>query len=96
MLRFKTGRGIAALCVLFTMSASAFAAEFTRGEITKIDAQQKKLTIRHEELTNLDMPAMTMVFAVAEDAMIENVSEGQSIEFIAERVNGKLTVTEIK
>ncbi|MEC9244763.1 MAG: copper-binding protein [Pseudomonadota bacterium] len=81
------------------IAAGAFAAhaqEYTKGEVTKIDAAQKKLTINHEELANLDMPAMTMVFVVAEDSMIEEVKVGQKIEFVAERVNGRLTVTDIK
>ena len=43
-------------------------AEYVKGEVTKIDTKQKKLTIKHEPLANLDMPAMTMVFVVAEDA----------------------------
>lgn len=42
------------------------------------------------------MPAMTMVFRVKDDAMLEKLKEGASIEFVAERVEGKLTVTEIK
>ncbi len=72
------------------------AAEFTKGEVTKVDAKQKKITIRHEALENLDMPAMTMVFVVADDAMLERVAPGQAIEFIADRVNGRITVVEIK
>jgi len=46
-------------------------------------------------LVKLDMPAMTMVFR-ADAAMIDSMSEGQEIEFVADRVEGKLTVTEIK
>jgi Cu/Ag efflux protein CusF len=77
-----------------TMATSA--QEYTKGEVTKIDAAQKKLTINHEDLVNLDMPAMTMVFVVAEDSMIDEVKVGQKIEFVAERVNGRITVTDIK
>src|SRR5688572_20364432 len=32
------------------------------GEVRKVDKQQGKLTLRHGPLSNLDMPAMTMVF----------------------------------
>jgi Cu/Ag efflux protein CusF len=39
---------------------------------------------------------MTMVFVVAEDAMLDEVKVGQPIEFTAERVNGRITVTDIK
>ena len=41
------------------------------------------------------MPAMTMVFR-ADEAMMSKMSEGQDIEFVADRVKGKLTVTQIK
>lgn len=79
---------------LVTMSA-AFAAEFTNGEVTKVDPKLKKITIKHGELKSLGMPAMTMVFVVADDAMLD-VKPGQAIEFTADRINGKITVTEIK
>ena len=78
------------------LAGGASAQEYTSGEVTKIDAAQKKLTIKHGELTNLDMLAMTMVFVVAEDSMIEEVEVGQKIEFTADRVNGRITVTDIK
>lgn len=72
------------------------AAEFTRGEVKKIDAAQKKLTVKHEELKSLEMPAMTMVFAVADDAMLTSVKVGQKIEFVAERLNGRITIMQLK
>ncbi|MCZ4354816.1 copper-binding protein [Roseovarius aestuarii] len=69
--------------------------EFTTGKIKKIDAEAGKVTIIHGPLVNLDMPAMTMVFR-ADEATIANMSEGQDIEFVADRVKGKLTVTQMK
>ncbi|KMK67561.1 copper-binding protein [Puniceibacterium sp. IMCC21224] len=69
--------------------------EYTTGKIKKIDAKASKVTIIHGPLVNLDMPAMTMVFR-ADEATIANMSEGQEIEFVAERVKGKLTVTQMK
>ena len=74
----------------------ALAAEFTKGTVKKVDARAKKVTLIHEELKDLDMPAMTMVFRVEDDAILEKLNEGAKIEFIAERVNGKLTVTQVK
>lgn len=69
--------------------------EYTTGTIKKIDAKAGKVTIIHGPLTNLDMPAMTMVFR-ADEAVLENMSEGQDIQFVADRIKGKLTVTAIK
>ncbi|MGO8117706.1 copper-binding protein [Rhizobium leguminosarum] len=88
------------LSVAALLSASAafgaFAQEFTKGVVNKIDAKANKVTIKHEDLKNLDMPAMTMVFRVEEPALLERLKKGSNIEFVAERVNGKLTVTEVK
>jgi len=82
--------------LMLGLAGQAFAAEYTKGEVTKVDAKQKKVTIKHEPLENLDMPAMTMVFVVADDAMLGKVKAGQTIEFVADRVNGRITVVEIK
>ncbi len=78
------------------LATAAFATEYTKGTVKKVDLKGKKVTIIHEELKNLDMPAMTMVFRVADDAMLEKVQEGQEIEFSADRINGNLTVVELK
>ena len=66
------------------------------GTVTKVDTQWSKLTIDHGPLENLDMPAMKMVFVVADPAMLEGLSEGSRVRFVADRMNGKLTVTEIE
>lgn len=69
--------------------------EYTSGKIKKINAQAGKVTIIHGPLVNLDMPSMTMVFR-ADEATIARMSEGQEIEFVADRVKGKLTVTTLR
>ena len=84
----KTSILITAAAALALGTAAATAQEYTSGEVTKIDAGQKKLTIKHGELANLDMPAMTMVFVVAEDSMIEEVAVGQKIEFQRGQMSG--------
>jgi Cu/Ag efflux protein CusF len=84
------------LTLALMVSGSAVAEEYVKGEVVKVDTKQKKLTIKHEPLTNLDMPGMTMVFVVADDDMLDKVRAGESIEFTADRVNGRITVTAIK
>jgi len=77
-------------------AAAVMAAEYTKGVVKKVDEKASKVTIRHEELKNLDMPAMTMVFAVPDKSTLGKLKQGEQIEFVAERVKGKLTVTEVK
>ena len=87
---------LSTLALVLAIGGNALAQEYVKGEVLKIDTKQKKLTIKHEPLMNLDMPAMTMVFVVAEDGMLKKVKSGQKIEFTADRVNGRITVTGIK
>lgn len=68
----------------------------TKGEVTKIDEGQGKITIKHEPIKNLDMDAMTMVFRVKDPAVLKTVKVGDKVTFEADRVNGAITVTSIK
>lgn len=43
-----------------------------------------------------DAASTKMVFVVTDAAMLVGLSEGTKIRFLADRVNGKLTVTEIE
>lgn len=79
-----------------TTAGSAWSAEMADGMIKKIDAAQKKITIKHGELKDLEMPAMTMVFAAGDAVDLAKLKAGQKVKFMASRVNGRLTVTEIK
>jgi len=66
------------------------------GEVRKIDKAQGKVTLRHGPITNLDMPGMTMVFKVTDAKMLEEINEGDKVQFAADKVNGVYTVTVIK
>jgi Cu(I)/Ag(I) efflux system protein CusF len=68
----------------------------TDGEVKKVDKDSGKLTIKHGPLPNLDMPSMTMVFRVKDPAMLDHVKEGDKIRFVADRVNGAITIVELK
>jgi Cu/Ag efflux protein CusF len=71
-------------------------AGMSHGEIKKVDAAAGKLTIKHGPLENLGMDAMTMVFKVKDPAMISQVKVGDKIDFVAEEVDGALTVTKLQ
>ncbi|NIF85436.1 copper-binding protein [Comamonas sp. Tr-654] len=68
----------------------------TAGEITRVDARTGKLTIRHEEIKNLDMPPMTMVFALAGSAQSASFKAGDKVLFHAEDKDGSLIITRIQ
>lgn len=87
---------MSAILVATLFFSSAIAEEFTKGVVKKIDMKKKKVSIIHEEITNLEMPAMTMVFRTIDEDMLTKMKAGDEIEFVAERVKGKLTVTKLK
>ncbi|MGL5812387.1 MAG: copper-binding protein [Aeromonas sp.] len=65
----------------------------TRGVITRIDAANGKVGIKHEAISNLKMPPMTMTFLVADPALLEGFEAGDAVSFHAANPAGKLTVT---
>ena len=68
----------------------------TQGEVRKVDREARKVTIRHDPIRNLDMPAMTMVFRVADPAMLNRIKAGDRIRFVADKVGGAYTVMQIE
>ncbi|KWT68535.1 MULTISPECIES: copper-binding protein [unclassified Variovorax] len=79
-----------------SVAPSSAAGELADGEVRKVDKEGKKLTLRHGPLKNLDMPAMTMVFQVREEAMLDKVQAGDKVRFQAEKIDGKFTVTKLE
>jgi len=66
------------------------------GEVKKVDRENKKMTIKHGELKNLDMPGMTMVFQIRSTTLLENFKAGDKVKFIAEKLDGAFVVTDMQ
>jgi Cu/Ag efflux protein CusF len=68
----------------------------TEGVVKKINLDSGKITLRHGPITNLDMPAMTMVFHAQPPSLLNTVKVADKVKFHAESINGALTVTAIQ
>ena len=77
-------------------AATSAAAALTEGEVKKVDKEAGKITLRHGEIRNLNMAAMTMVLRVQDPAMLEQVQVGDKVKFAAERVNGAFTIVQLQ
>ena len=66
------------------------------GEVRKVDMEYKKITIKHGEIKNLDMPGMTMVFGVKDAALLDKIKAGDKVKFSAEKSGGAIVVTNIQ
>lgn len=94
-------RKISALVVALMLGLGLFAAlaepPLVAGEVIKVDAAAKKITIKHGPIPQLHMDAgMTMVYAAPDPAVLSAVKAGDKINFVADQVNGQYTVTKIE
>jgi len=71
-------------------------AELSEGEITRWDPRTLRLTLKHGEIKNLEMPPMTMVFRVAEASVVGDLKLGDKVRFRAEQANGAYHVKRIE
>jgi Cu(I)/Ag(I) efflux system periplasmic protein CusF len=76
--------------------AAPMSGDMTDGEVRKVDKENKKITLKHGVIKNLDMPGMTMVFQVKDAAMLGSVKAGDKIKFKAEQTGSAIVVTEIQ
>lgn len=90
-------KNIVSIALIATLLASPGWADgnMVKAEVVKVDKPAGKITLKHGPIKNLDMDAMTMVFRVADPAMLEKVKAGDRIEIEADRVNGAITVVKI-
>ncbi|MEX2199060.1 MAG: copper-binding protein [Burkholderiales bacterium] len=87
---------IALLALLLAALPAGAAGDMTDAEVRKVDRDAKKITLKHGEIKNLDMPPMTMVFQVKDAAMLEAVKTGDKVRFSADKVGGAYTLTSIE
>jgi Cu(I)/Ag(I) efflux system periplasmic protein CusF len=108
MIKFNTTLGAIAIALLSVagpviaqmptdqgkMGSTAMPA-LTDGEVKKIDKDAGKITIKHGEIKHMEMPGMTMVFAVSDSKMLDKVKVGDKVRFMVEQQPGKMVVTRL-
>ena len=65
------------------------------GIVKGVDASARKITLHHGDIPGL-MKGMTMTFSVAPSVGLENVSEGDRVDFRIEQEGSVYTVTEVR
>jgi Cu/Ag efflux protein CusF len=66
------------------------------GEVRRVNAEAKKITIAHGPLKAFDMPPMTMPFAVKDPALLAKVKVGDKVRFALEKAGDDLVITRIE
>ena len=73
-------------------AAASAEMQMVDGQVNKVDKAAGKVTLSHGPLTNLNMSAMTMAFKVSNAAWLDQMKAGDKIRFMADSVNGAITV----
>ena len=84
MIKKVIGAGALALLA----AAAAAQTPQASGEVTKIDKANNRVTLRHGEIKNLDMPPMTMNFRVRDGKVLDELAGGDRVRFTAEKIDG--------
>jgi Cu(I)/Ag(I) efflux system membrane protein CusA/SilA len=72
------------------------AVAWTDAVVQKIDSEKQMIVLKHGDIPNLAMPAMTMGFDVANKKMLSAVKAGDKVRFQVELMNGTPTVTHLE
>ena len=66
-----------------------------RGEVRRLDASKGTITIKHGAISDLNLPAMTLVYE-ADSVLLEGVQPGDQVRFKVRHENNTYRVIELK
>lgn len=69
-------------------SANEFENAHVSGEIRKIDLENNKVSIKHEEIKKYSMAAMTMNFRLKAPNQLDGFKPGDKVRFIPDKTEG--------
>ncbi|WP_322050448.1 copper-binding protein [Paraburkholderia bannensis] len=67
----------------------------SNAEVVKVDAASGMVTLKHGELANIGMPAMTMAYKAKDAAMVLGAHPGEKVKVRVENVNGAPTIVKL-
>ena len=65
------------------------------GEVRKLDLVTGLIVLKHGDIPNLAMPAMTMGFEVVDKTLLNGIKVGDKVRLEAEILKGKALVTKL-
>ena len=87
-------RAGAVLALVATLAIAA--APMADGEVRKVDAKAKTITLKHGPIPGVGMGPMTMTFPVKDAALLARVKAGDKVKFAAEKSGSDIVVTAIE
>ena len=65
-------------------------------EVRRVDVGAGKVTLKHGDIPNLEMPPMTMVFQVRNPSQLGPLKAGDKVRVTVDKVNGAYTVIDLQ
>ena len=75
--------------------AATAAGELADGEVRRIDKARGTVLLKHGEIRNIGMGAMTMSFKLKDPKMADQLKEGDKVKFAVEPKGEDLIITSI-
>lgn len=90
--------GAAPATAVLTAATTPASAELpmVEAEVRRVDTSAGKITLKHGNINNLDMPPMTMVFQASSPRILDGVKTGDKVRFTVDKVNGAYMVMSIE
>ena len=66
------------------------------GVVRKLDPENRKITLKHGDIKNWNMPGMTMLFRLQEKVEIDQLKPGDKVMFHVEKIEGAYTITDLQ
>ena len=87
---------LAAALALACVSAAVASTEWVRAEVVKVDAERKRVTLKHAPIRMVKMKAMTMSFKVTDVALLAPLKVGEKVRVEVQVVDDDLAVSRIE
>lgn len=85
------GLGILGVATVSTAQDEASA----RGEVRRLDLTKGTITIKHGAISDLNLPAMTLVYEASPE-LLQGIEPGDQVRFKVRHENNKYEVIELK
>ena len=90
-----TGLGGVAVPTVLAQQAEQAPTATASGEVRRVDAAKGRITIKHDAISALELPAMSLVYHI-DPALLANIKPGQKVTFTATRRDKQYVVTKIE
>lgn len=76
--------------------AAAASPEWTNAEITRLQQNSNRVTLKHERIDSIKMDAMTMPFKLKYRALFESYKVGDKVQIVVKKDDGDLLITQVR